>query len=299
MANTFLRAEQIAAQALGLLERELVLANTVTRMGRTDFQYAQDDTVNLRVPATTTARERSLRATTALTSDELTESSIAVVLDKHVYSLVPVTDAQLTLDLVSFGEQVQRPQMRAVAEKLEGYVEDALAGVTYANEYTQEFNSLNPLQSLIKARQLLNDANVPMSDRFFAVGSQIEAELLGADIFQDASAAGTDSAFREATIGRLYGFTIVSSNTLSANQAFAYHRSAVCLPVVAPEVPQGATAGSQAQFAGLGMTWIRDYDPDYAQDRSLVHAFAGYKAVNDGAGDKMVRAVKFVNSLAS
>lgn len=299
MASTYLRAEKIAAQALGLLERELVLANTVTRMGRTDVQYAQDDTVNLRIPARVDARERAVRATTQLSTDELTETSIAVVLDKHVYSLVPVTDAQLTLDIVSFGEQVQRPQMRGVAEKLEGYVQDALSGATYAVGHTQEFNTGDPFASFIKARKLLNDANVPMSDRFFAVGSQIEAEILADDRVTAADSFGTDSAFREATIGRLFGFTIVSSNTLGENEAYAYHRSAVVLPVVAPEVPSGATAGSQASMDGLAMTWLRDYDPDYAQDRSLVHSFAGYKAVDDGTGSKVVRAVKFVNSLTS
>lgn len=299
MASTYLRAEQIAAQALGLLERELVLANTVTRMGRSDFQYAENDTVNLRIPATTTARERAVRDTGALTPDELTETSIPVVLDKHVHNLIPVQDAEMTLDLVSFAQQVQAPQIRAVAEKLEGYVEDALSGATYAVGHTQEFNTGDPLASLITARRLLNVANVPQGDRFFAVGSSIEAELLGADIFQNAAAADSDSAFREAVIGRLYGFTIVSSNTLDPNQAYAYHRSAVALAVVPPVVSDAVISGAQVSYNGLGMTWARQYMAEYAKEFSLVHSFAGYKAVNDGTGSKVVRAVKFVNALTS
>ncbi len=296
MASTYLRAEKIAAQALGLLERELVLANTVTRMGRTDVQYAQDDTVNLRIPARVDARERAVRATTQLSTDELTETSIAVVLDKHVYSLVPVTDAQLTLDIVSFGEQVQRPQMRGVAEKLEGYVQDALSGATYAVGHTQEFNTGDPFASFIKARKLLNDANVPRDSRILLVGSDVEAELLNDDKFTRSDSTGeglATSALQEATIKRLAGFTIVGSNAIDPETAVAFHPTAFAFANVAPQVPDGVVKGSRDSYGGLALRWIRDYEAMKLRDRSVVSSFAGCTSVEDD-GTNNVRAVKIL-----
>lgn len=297
MANSFIKPDKIVRQALGLLQREIILPNVVWRYGEADFAGAADDTVTLRVPAVLTARDRALRATSALVADDIAEQSVPVVLAKHPYHLGNITDAQLTLDIVDFGEQVQMPQMRAVAEKLEGYIATALSSATYTN--VREFNTGDPYASLITARRLLNDANVPMGDRFFVMGSQIETELLSDDKVQQVQSFGSDSAFREASLGRLYGFTLVTSNAIDPNAAYAMHRTAVAFANVAPQVPAGATAGARAASDGLALTWIRDYDPTYTQDRSLVHSFAGATAVTDPETDKVVRAVKFTNTLSS
>src|SRR5690606_21032090 len=64
---------------------------------------------------------------------------------------------------------------------------------------------------------------------------------------------------------------------------------------VAPEVPAGVTLGASTVFDGLAMRWIRDYDPNFLRDRSVVSSFAGAASVEDGEldGDPAnVRAVK-------
>src|SRR3546814_2543696 len=43
-----------------------------------------------------------------------------------------------------------------------------------------------------------------------------------------------------------------------------------------------ATAGGGMVFDGFAMRWIRDYDPNYLRDRSVVSSFAGAASVNDG-----------------
>ena len=45
--------------------------------------------------------------------DELTETKVDVTLDTAVYSAVPVTDEELTLDITDFGAQILEPQVRA------------------------------------------------------------------------------------------------------------------------------------------------------------------------------------------
>ncbi len=299
MANSFQKATKIVSTALGLLERDIVLPQTVWRYGLADFRGAYNDTINLRVPAIATADDRTLRSGAVLTAHDLTESSIPVVLDKHPNSLVNLPDEELTLDIESLVDQVISRQVRAVAEKLEGYIAAALLAGDYKVGHTIEFNTADPYASLVYARRLLNAANVPMGDRFVVMGSTIEAEFLNDDRVQAANTFGTDSGFREATIGRMFGFTVLSSNAIGANEAYAYHRSAVAFGNVAPAVARGVTWGQTASFEGLALRVAQDYDPTYARDRILVDSYAGVSMVEEAASGKVERAVKFVNALSS
>lgn len=321
MANSFLKPTVIAATALGLLERELVLPKLVWRMGLSDFKGAYNDTVTVRVPAYTTAREQDWRTrATPITIDELTESSISVQLNKHPYSAVAVTDEELTLDIVNFSQQVLVPQVRAVAEKLESYVYAAMTGADLhwatiapgagdspggggtTAEYDNDAKDI--LVAINEANRRLNVKNVPRSERFIVLGADIEAILLNGSQLLDASAAGTDDALRNATVGRLYGMPVVSSNSIPTSEAWVFHRTAFILANVAPVVPDGVVMGSAQNFDGLAMRWIRDYDPNYLRDRSVVSSFAGYASVDDDpsrsdtVGDQAenVRAVKIALS---
>jgi hypothetical protein len=317
VANSFLKPDVIAAAALGLLERELVLPRLVWRMGLSDFRGAANDTVTVRVPAVTTAREYEWRTRdNAIVLDELEETSVAVTLSKHPYSAVAVTDEELTLDIVSFSEQVLRPQVRAVAEKLETYVYAAMNGADLhwpviapgagdspggggsTAEYDNDAKDI--LVALVEARRRLNVKNVPVAGRVIVVGADIEAILLNGSQLLDASQAGGDGALRDAAIGRLYGMPIYTSNALPTDEAWVFHPTAFVFANVAPVVPDGVVMGSSQNFEGLAMRWIRDYDPSYLRDRSVVSSFAGYASVEEDpdpasdVGDQLenVRAVK-------
>lgn len=394
MANTFLQASRIAAMALGLLQREIVLPRLVWRFALSDFRGAKDDTVTLRLPAIATARDYEWRTrTNPIVIDDLTEKPVDIKLDRQPYSAVAITDEQLTLDIVDFAAQVLTPQVRAVAERIEGYIATAMSGAPYKetltfNALTDEAQTVNlgpasagtvtinvdgqatgniaynadlaAIQAAIDAlpnvapgdvvasggpfpgtvtltfagafkdrdvaqvvvtptgltngavtvqttkaggqadddvwrdivvesRRILNATNVPMADRVLLLGSSLEAAFLGHDKFVKANESGTADALREATLGRLGGFTVVTSNAIPANEGYAYHRSAFAFANVAPAVPAGASAGGQdtptgagGTFEGLALRWLRDYDPNYLRDRSVVSAFAGVTSVNDG-----------------
>lgn len=307
MANTFIKAEKIAAQALGLLEREIILPALVWRNAGGDFAGAAGDTISIRVPARTTARTRTLRGargassegTGIITMDELTETKVDVTLDTDVYSAVPITDEELTLDIVDFGAQIAEPQIRAIAEGVENALVAEMTGATYANEVTIPADATDLYDYIVDARVALNKANVPMSERFLVVGADFEGRLLKSDELHQVDKAGTDSALRDATIGRLAGFEVVVSNALPADVGFAFHRTAYVLGMRAPAVPEGATYGASRSAYGLSMRWIRDYDFRNVQDRSLFDVYIGTNIVADGPdGDDVdsdpdfVRAVK-------
>lgn len=287
--NKFLSPEKIAATGLELLRRELILPRLVSRLGLADFKGAKDDTVNIRVPAILTAREYEFRTRSApIQLDTIEELSIPVKLDKHVYSAVAVTDEELTLDIVDFGAQVLLPQVIAVAEKLESYLAAVMAAATFAAgpvTYQEDPDSANFYNALVDARKILNDFNVPLVGRAVVVGSSVEAAALKETGIRNASESGSTDALRRAQLGSIAGFDIFVSNSVPEDFAVAFHRTAFAFANVAPEVPAGATFGQSATDNGLSMRWLRDYDPTYLRDRSVVSAYAGAASVNDAQDD--------------
>lgn len=288
MAQVFLKSEKIISQGLGLLQRELVLPRMVVRYGVADFRGAKNDTITIRIPSLLKGREYEWRTRSApIEVDELNEYSIPVTLDKHVYNAVQITDEELTLDIMSWGEQVARPQIRAVAEVLEGYIATAMDTANYRHEVSfvedDDPDSREFYTAAIEARKWLNVENVPAAGRVIVLGSNAEAAALNSGHLVKVDQAGSDSALRDAIIGRIAGFTVLGNvNSVDPDFAVAMHPTAFALANVAPLVPDGASAGATMTFDSLAMRWIRDYDSDYLRDRSVYSSFAGAASVEDG-----------------
>jgi hypothetical protein len=295
--NTMLKAERIAAAALGLLEREIVLPALVWRDAGGSFVGAAGDTISIRVPGRTQARSRPLRGSrpTAsegegiITMDTLTETKIDVTLDEALYSAVPITDEELTLDISNFGAQILAPQVRAVAEGLENKLAAEMVGASYAT--TLDLDDADPYKTLVDARVQMNKDNIPMNDRTCVVGADLEGTFLKSEHLSMADKAGDNNALRDAAIGRVAGFgPVYVSNALPPNVGFVFHRTAYVLSMQAPVVPDGASYGKSQSFQGLAMRWIRDYDFRSVLDRSLVDVYAGTNVVADGQTNETQRA---------
>lgn len=287
MANDFLKAEKVARQALGILEREIVLPNLIHRAAELDFKGAKDDTVSIRVPAYVNARRRNLRGAAGVAAptgrqiivDGLAETKVDVTLTDDIYKAVSITDEELTLDIVSFGEQVTNPVISSVAREVEDVVADEMANGAYETEI--ELDPDDPYLGLVDARIALNNARVPAGMRGLAVGSSIEAAILKSDRLSKFDQAGDNNALREARIGRIAGFDAVSVPGLDPDIAVAFHKSAFVLAMVVPVVPDGVTWGATETFAGLGMRVLRDYDFSNVQDRFLADVFVGSSITAD------------------
>jgi len=294
VANTFIKASRIAAAALGLLEREIVLPGLVWRDAVGDFAGAGGDTISVRVPARTQARTRTLRGargsasegTGIITMDDLTETKVDVTLDTDVYNAVPITDEELTLDISDFGAQILAPQVRAVAEGIENALADEMMGATYATTLT--LDTSDPYKTAVDAGVALNKANVARTERVLVVGADMEGVFLKSDHLSKVDQSGSDDALRRAVIGRLAGFgPVVATNALPPDVGFAFHRTAFVLAMRAPAIPGGASFGSSQTYQGLAMRWLRDYDFRNVQDRSLVDTYIGTTAVIDGKSNEV------------
>lgn len=296
MAVTTIKAAQIVNAATLLLQREIVLPRLVWRQPDAAFIGALNDTITLRVPAVRVAKTRTMRSTDPLVAEALAETSVPVQLDTHVYDLLNITDEELTLDITDFAAQILAPQMRGVAEGMEGVIATELGAVTWEADPVPFVEGTDEgYDVLVRAGRELNKLNVPRSGRVFACGANVEAALLSDDRVVKANEAGTDSALREATIARLAGFTIVGTNALDEDEAYAFHQTAIAFANVAPALPAGATMKARIATEGLALRYLRDYNPTNSTgpvDRSLVDAFVGAASVEDGGTSSNHRGVE-------
>lgn len=280
MANTFLSPTTIASTGLALLRRQIALPRTVNMTTERDFAGRVGDTINVVKPPSLTARTYTdtLRtAGTPIVIDDITETSVPLQLDTHAYHAGAITDEQLTLKIVDFARQVLNPQVVAVATKLEDVLVAKFNAVS--STITALATGADIYARILDARKALNDANVPMSGRWLAVSSEVEAMML-ADaenrlVRYEASGDSQNDALREARVGRIYGFEVVVSTALTDDTALAYHQDAFAFATVAPAVPDGVNFGQRVTDGGMSLRWIRDYDAAFLRDRSIVSALAG------------------------
>lgn len=293
MANAIYTAEQLARVAIGLVDQDLVLAATVNRDYEADFTGGVGLTVNAKVPSFLTGRKRTAGATAAITVDDLNESNLAITITDQAYSATKLTDAELALTLEDFGRQVLAPQVGAVVRTCEDSVIDVMQALTASVAIT--WSATDPLGTLVDARKALRDLKVPASDLYCAVGTSLAADLLKTKELTDASQSGSTGALRDATLGRLRGFTVIESNGLAENEVVFYHRNAFTLVARAPQVPAGVAFGQSVAANGFALTALRDYDSSILADRSVVSTFIGAQVLGlRNAGGVFTPAIRVV-----
>ena len=283
MAVSVLKANRIVEAGLALLQRETVLPNLVWRDAAGDFAGALNDTISIRVPAYMTARSRTLRAGTTRVRDDLTERKVDVTLTTDVYKDLIITDEALSLDLTNFAGQVLNPAVAGIALKLEDVIAATIVGATYANTVVHDISDAIPYKDLVlAARRKLNDAHVPNNNRVLVVGSALEAEMLGDDKFIRADYMGAGgSAMRDATIGRVGGFDVVTCSAIDPSTAYAFHKSAFVMSQRAPLVPAGAPFGASMNSNGNALRVVRVLDSAAIVDILALDAWVGTNVVTD------------------
>jgi len=279
MANAFVKPEVVRNTSLGLLERSVVVPRLVWRDGVGDFAGAKDDTISIRLPAYAKANTRVLRSGSTRTKSALQQRKVDVTLDTDIYLDVPVTDEQMELDIQNFGAEIIAPMMSATARTIEERVVAEMQGATYAHDLETDYADLKGM--FAEARRLMNQANVPMEGRVALIGSNVDAEMIQLDNLVKVNESGTASTLREATIGRVYGFTVVTSPLLNPDEVVFFHPTAFPLVTRAPKVPSGAPWGSSGSFAGFATRVVRVLDPNEVEDRVITDSWIGTGITTD------------------
>jgi hypothetical protein len=287
MAFTAVKATRIVRTGLGLLQADLLLPNFVWRDAGGDFAGAANDTINLKVPATALARTVALRQQGSgrqRVMDDLAEGSIPLQLTTDVYHGTSIDDEQMELDIEDFGAQILLPQTSAVARGIESAVAANMVGATYATTLTFA-DTDKPEDVFADARRDLNNAQIPMTDRYCVMGTDVENWVIKSDLLTAVNTSGSSETLREATIGRLRGFNSFVSFSLPPTSIFWFHRTAYVLAMRAPKVPRGASFGASQSYQGISMRWIMDYDADFSRDRSICNVYTGSNVIKDFALD--------------
>lgn len=284
-----LTAQGISRVAIGLLSRTLVLPNTVVRIPGEEFGGHNGDTITVRVPQPGVARKQ-LAPSALITYDAVNEVGVDVTLG-HLYHAKLVSDEELSLTIEDFARQITISQVDAIATGAEDAIAGAMNALPADASFALAASPDNTDSRLLAAREALSEAKVPLSDRFLAIAPDIATRMLSVDKFVKANESGSDSALRDATLGRIYGFTVVESVGLAAGTAVAYHRSGFAFANRPPVKPRGATESHVSTVNGIGMRQVFQYVPDRLSDASVLSTFAGSSVVDPDRVYKLDTAV--------
>lgn len=293
MANVTIKAEHVVDAAELSLSREIVLPKLCwTDLTREDFVGAKDDTVTLRLPAIASATTRALRSTADVTFSELTEYAIDVTLTDDVSVDLKASLVEQTLDLIPFSQRFVVPATKAQALGVENVIAAEFDAAIPLDTVTWTGAAGTLKAALIEASKVLNVGNVPRTNRTCLVGSNSYAEFLdyASTVTGMVSSTIADTAVQEATIGRLFGFNVVTSNAIDPDAVYAFNPYAIAYIGIAPVIPAGAVDGAQGSTDGIGFSIIQDYDPVKRSDRLSVQTYVGAKSTEiNGVNPFLVR----------
>ncbi len=241
MANTLITPLVVANEALLILTNNLVMKELVYNDYSNEFVKV-GNTVNVRVPATYTAKNFA----TAIDVQSTTESYVAVKMDRHADVSVEITNKEQTLDLNSFSEQIIKPAMIAIAQKVDEDIANAAVG--FAGSKATATASPTNLADIAGLAKTLDINKAPMTDRHFVLCPEHKYRYALTDNLSKVSYAGSNDTLREALLGRIYSFnTYMDQNIPNTNAATAG---------IATSYKVAGTAGAStvAISAGLPLT---------------------------------------------
>ena len=291
MAHNVVKPEVLASTAAQLVAAQLTIPNLFTKRGVEDFRGAKDDTLTVPVKGVLPHRKYGWRndRTNPIVLDEYTERSIAVTFGDNYYSGSPLTDEQRDFDTTAHSGPVEVRALEAQAEAVAtGIQYDAVSTVengTYevelvlANETAAEINRV-----LVEARRVLDRFHAPKQGRVLVVGSDIDAAIQRADLFNIASNVGdasARSALQEAVIGRWKEFTIITATEIEPDTAYVITPGGFVFLNAAPAVPNSVGFGATSSHEGIALRVMKDYDPMHFSDRLVTNTYAGFRQVED------------------
>lgn len=280
MAHTLYTPEQAARATLASLRYLTNLPRTVRQDFSNEFVAGRGQTVNVLGPISAgtahvyTKANRDARQ--AIQFNDLTQTWFPVTLEDQVYNAIRLPDDFATFTIQDLTQQVLIPQAESVVDQLAApLIAEMVAIGTDASIPEVADDGSNFRTALIKARQVLNDRKIPAGGRTLAVGPGMEAAALQDELLQKVNESGSGDVLRNATIGQLFGFTIVADPTLPDDFGIAYNRDAFAHVTRPSKQPQGAAYSATVAQDGYALRWIQHYNPLQLEDQSVVDTFFG------------------------
>ena len=283
MAHTLFTPEQAAQATLTDLRYLSVIPRTVRLDFSDEFVAGRGQTVNVLAPVTVgdarvyTKAQRDARD--EIVFDDLDQTWFPVTLEDQIYKGVRLPDDFATFTLKDANSQVFIPMAKSVVDGLAAPLVTQMSAI--GNDATNPIDDVaadgsNILKVLIQANQVLNQRKIPREGRTLAVGTEVEAAILGLPQLQKVNESGdSGDLLRNASIGRLFGFNIVVAPELASNFAVAYHKDAFALVTRPSRQPQGAAWSGIASQDGFALRILQHYNPKQLEDQVVVDTFYG------------------------
>lgn len=283
MAHTLYTPEQAAQATLTDLRYLSVLPRTVRLDFSNEFVAGRGQTVNVLAPASVgdarvyTKAQRDARE--AIQFDELEQTWFPVTLEDQIYKAIRVPDDFNTFTLKDANAQVYIPMAKSVVDGLAAPLVTQMSAITNDADKPIEdvaADGSNILKVLIQANQVLNQRKIPREGRTLAVGTEVEAAILGLPQLQKVNESGdSGDLLRNASIGRLFGFNIIVAPELPSNFAVAYHKDAFAFITRPSRQPEGAAWSAVASQDGFALRLLRHYNPLQLEDQVVMDTFYG------------------------
>lgn len=217
MANSFPEAKNIATKALPILENNLVMAGLVHR--ELDSTFGKEgDTIQVRVPASFDAVD--FDGDLSGEYQDVAETSVDVKLDKIADVSVVLTSKELSLNVDDFTEQVTKPALVTLAQKIDAALTGLYKDIPYF--YGTSGTTPDELKDISYTRKVLNGNKVPLSMRKLIIDPESEAEFSVLDQFANSNFTGNTQGLTEAALGRKLGFDIFMDQNIKTHTAGTY-----------------------------------------------------------------------------
>lgn len=282
-----------AQGALDVLKANIVLTKRVARDYKFDDAQTQGKTINVGYPGTMTMRKK-LPGQAAQLQTPQGGGTVPVVLDNHGYIDFLVEDVA---EAQSNGQLLNRYLKSAAIGMAEGLETDLF---TVLPSFTRQIGvaGTDMTKALtIKAREELNKAKNPATDRTFVVSDKDEAALLSDPTLAAYFANARPEAVAEGSIGRVSGFDVFPSQlvpvvpgTPATTRNFAFHEDAIMLATRPFKgIPEGAGARSQThtqvdEETGILIRVIYEYSMSERGGRVGFDILYGFVKLRDEAG---------------
>lgn len=211
--NAWEQVDQIASESLMHMEDALNISKLTTRDKTSDFNktpdgYSVGGTVRIKTRPDYEAKE--FVQADGVVIQAIRESKRTLTIEKHFDISVEITSREKALDFESFQEQVAKPAVYRLAEKIDTYVGTKIleAAGLYASD-----DLFATSADMALARAEANYQQLEPTGRFCLVNQDLESKLLGAAYFNTYNNRGTDGStvFRTGSMGHAMGFDFFTS----------------------------------------------------------------------------------------
>lgn len=210
--SNFITPSVVAAEALEQLEDTLVAGQLLYRDKTADFGSVRGhkvgDTVSIRTA--TDLRTDEFTGTGPISTQEIQQSSTQLTIEKHFDTSVEITARERALNLDGVSEEVVKPAMVSMAEKIDTYL---LTKITESQGLYSSTTLLEDAADIAQAARSATLQQISKANRVGLINDELEAVLLGTDTFSKFDTRGEPgvTALQEASMQRLMGIDWFSS----------------------------------------------------------------------------------------